>query len=142
MQYQKTLTTTKPEAGLASAPQPQECALASVFAAIGSWMNAGLSIVAVAFLGGCATTSRPDAERGKLPTAIATQRHSPLPHGGNLADLSRWWARFDDPLLLRLIDAGRQASAMLVQAATGDAHRVFPGAFNPASRRPTKQAST
>jgi hypothetical protein len=110
--------------------------MASMVAAIGLWMRVGLSIVAVAFLGGCATSSRPDAERDNLPTAVATQWHSPLPHGG------RWRARFDDPLLLRLIEAGQQASATLAQAATGYALRVFPRPINPASRRPTKQAST
>ena len=81
-------------------------------------------------------------ERDNLPTAVATQWHSPLPHGGNLADLSRWRARFDDPLLLRLIEAGQQASATLAQAAMGYALRVFPRLICPASRRPTKQAST
>lgn len=116
--------------------------MASMVAAIGFWMRVGLSIVAVAFLGGCATSSRSDAERDNLPTAVATQWHSPLLHGGNLADLSRWRARSDDPLLLRLVEAGQQASATLAQAATGYARRVFPRPINPASRRPTKQAST
>ena len=64
---------TEPAARLASAPRHQECAMASMVAAIGFWMRVGLSIVAVAFLGGCATSSRPDAERDNLPTAVATR---------------------------------------------------------------------
>ena len=110
---------TKPAARLARAPWHHECAMASMVAAIAFWMRVGLSIV-----------------------AVATQWHSPLPHGGNLADSSRWWARFDDPLLLRLIEAGQQTSATLAQAATGYALRALARAINPASRRPTKQAST
>lgn len=72
--------------------------------------------MAAALLGGCATSLRPDAAHASLSAAASTRWNSPLPHGGNLADLSRWWARFDDPLLLRLIEAGQQASATLAQA--------------------------
>ena len=45
------------------------------------------------------------------------------------------------PLVLEML-AMLQTSATLAQAATGYALRVFPRAINPASRRPTKQAST
>lgn len=48
---------------------------------------------------------------------VAAQWHAPLPHGGQLADLSQWWAQFDDPLMLRLIEAGQQVSPTLAQAA-------------------------
>lgn len=44
------------------------------------------------------------------------------------------------PLVLKML-AMLQTSATLAQAATGYALRVFPRAINPASRRPTKQAS-
>jgi NodT family efflux transporter outer membrane factor (OMF) lipoprotein len=47
---------------------------------------------------------------------MTTQWHAPLPHGGRLADLNRWWAQFDDPLLPRLVEAGQRASPTLAQA--------------------------
>jgi hypothetical protein len=139
LQHQMTLTNICPEARLTGPLRRHGQALASLIVA---WQRVAPSFVAAALLGGCATSPRPDAAHASLSTAVATQWHSPLPHGGNLADLSRWWARFDDPLLLRLIEAGQQASATLAQAATGYALRVFPRPINPASRRPTKQAST
>jgi outer membrane protein, multidrug efflux system len=73
------------------------------------------ALAAVALLTGCAM-SQPGTTPANLPMPVAAQWHSPLPHGGNLADLSRWWAQFDDPLLLRLIDAAQQASGTLAQA--------------------------
>lgn len=70
-------------------------------------------------LAGCATTS-PDTTPGSAAAPVPAQWHAPLPqdmaHGGDLADLSRWWAQFDDPLLLRLVEAGQQVSATLAQA--------------------------
>jgi outer membrane protein, multidrug efflux system len=52
-----------------------------------------------------------------MPAPIAAQWHAPLPHRGQLADLSEWWAQFDDPLLLRLIEAGQQVSPTVADAA-------------------------
>lgn len=74
------------------------------------------TLIAAAVLSGCATSRQPDAAPASLSTAVAAQWYSPLPHGGKLADLSRWWASFDDPLLLRLVEASQQASATLAQA--------------------------
>ena len=39
-----------------------------------------------------------------------------LPHGGALTDLSQWWRRHDDPLLVELIDAAEAASSSLASA--------------------------
>jgi outer membrane protein, multidrug efflux system len=68
---------------------------------------------------GCATAPQDAPADGTLP-ALPMQWHAPLPpggaHGGDMADLSRWWAQFDDPLLLRLIGAAQQVSATLAQA--------------------------
>ncbi|HEY0817347.1 MAG TPA: efflux transporter outer membrane subunit [Rhizobacter sp.] len=73
-------------------------------------------LLAAATLSGCAASARPDAAPASPPTAVAAHWHAPLPHGGKVADLSRWWAGFDDPLLWRLIEAAQQASATLAQA--------------------------
>ena len=40
----------------------------------------------------------------------------PLPHGGELADLSRWWQQFDDPLVAPLVDAAQAANPTLAAA--------------------------
>ncbi len=39
-----------------------------------------------------------------------------LPHNGQLADLSHWWQRFNDPLLLTVIDAAQQVSPTIASS--------------------------
>jgi outer membrane protein, multidrug efflux system len=55
-----------------------------------------------------------------------------LPHGGDTAALRDWWARFDDPLLVRLVDAAQAASPDLAAAtariAQARANRAAAGA--------------
>jgi outer membrane protein, multidrug efflux system len=75
-----------------------------------------LSFAAAVLVSGCATSQQPETTAASLSTQVAAQWHSPLPHGGDSADLSRWWSQFDDPVLLRLVGAGQQASATLAQA--------------------------
>ncbi|WP_353091429.1 efflux transporter outer membrane subunit [Methylibium sp.] len=76
-------------------------------------------LTALLLLAGC-TTAPPDTTPGSASAPVPLQWHAPLPqdaaHGGDLADLSHWWAQFDDPLMLRLIESGQQASATLAQA--------------------------
>ncbi|UYG04406.1 efflux transporter outer membrane subunit [Halomonas sp. LR3S48] len=69
-----------------------------------------------ALLAGCVST-QPETIPGSAAAPVAAQWHAPLPHGGQLGDLSRWWAQFDDPLMLRLIEAGQQVSPTVAQAA-------------------------
>jgi multidrug efflux system outer membrane protein len=84
--------------------------------AVGQAIPAAWPGLAATFLiAGCATTV-PAPTPGGLAAPVAAQWHAPLPHGGQIADLSRWWTRFDDPLLPRLIEAGQQASPTLAQA--------------------------
>lgn len=88
-------------------------------------------LVAALLLAGCATTV-PELTPGGPAAPVAAQWHAPLPHGGQLAGLGRWWAQFDDPLLPRLIEAGQRASPTLAQAsariADARAARVARGA--------------
>lgn len=74
---------------------------------------------ALLLLAGCATAP-PDTTPGSASAPLPLQWHAPLPqdeaHGGDLADLSRWWAQFDDPVMLRLIESAQQVSATLAQA--------------------------
>ncbi|MEJ8839585.1 efflux transporter outer membrane subunit [Ramlibacter sp. AN1133] len=55
-----------------------------------------------------------------------------LPHGGDTAALRDWWAAFDDPLLVRLIEAAQAASPDLAAAtariAQARANRIAAGA--------------
>lgn len=59
------------------------------------------------------TLPRPPAV-AELPTP--TNWHAPLPHGGSIGGLERWWERLDDPLLGELIAAAQDASPTLAQA--------------------------
>jgi len=62
------------------------------------------------------------------PPQVAPAWQSPLPHGGTVGELRRWWAQFDDPLLARLIDAAEQASPTIASAgariAEAEARRI------------------
>jgi NodT family efflux transporter outer membrane factor (OMF) lipoprotein len=70
--------------------------------------------LAAALLAGCAGTPPPPdpATAAEVPP----QWQAPLPHDGQLADLTRWWQQFDDPLLTQLVDSAEQASPTLAAA--------------------------
>lgn len=85
--------------------------------------------VATAFWLAACAVPRPPAH---IAAAAPAQWHAPLPHNGTLADLSAWWAQFDDPLLIELIEAAQAASPTLASAASrirqAQATRVAAGA--------------
>ena len=62
-------------------------------------------------------------------------------HDGNIADLTRWWAQFDDPLLLRLIEAGQRVSATVAQAGARIADAQAARTASGAGLLPTVEAS-
>ncbi|MEN9478930.1 MAG: hypothetical protein RLZZ298_325 [Pseudomonadota bacterium] len=97
-------------------------------------------IAAALLLAGCATTV-PDLTPGGPAAPVATQWHAPLPHGGQLAELSQWWAQFDDPLLLRLIEAGQQVSPTLAQASARIADARAAVVVQSAALMPSLEAS-
>ena len=66
------------------------------------------------WLAACATTPPPTS----VPAQAAAQWTAPLPHQGNMGDLSDWWQRLDDPLLVALIAAAQDASPTVASAAT------------------------
>ncbi len=68
-------------------------------------------IAALALLTGCAATP---PTRVTAPLPLAWQ--APLPHNGNLTDLTGWWRQQGDPLLVQLIDASQAASPTLAAA--------------------------
>lgn len=64
------------------------------------------------WLGGCAVGPTYEAP---APTVTLTWQ-APVPHGGQQADLSQWWAQFDDPTLVQLITWAEADSPTLTQA--------------------------
>lgn len=85
---------------------------------------------------GCASPA-PAPERASAEARIATHWHAPLPHGGRVDDLRQWWSQFDDPLMVRLIDAAQEASPTLAQAAAHMADARAANVLANAARRPS-----
>jgi NodT family efflux transporter outer membrane factor (OMF) lipoprotein len=82
-------------------------------AAIPTPARLALAAALVAALAACATGAPvPD------PAAPLAPAHwqAPLPHGGQLGDLQRWWQQFDDPLVAQLVEASQQASPTVAAA--------------------------
>ncbi|MBK0391254.1 efflux transporter outer membrane subunit [Ramlibacter sp. CrO1] len=70
-----------------------------------------LSLLLAACAGGPALPpARPVAE------LAPAQWQAPLPHGGQPAQLARWWQSFDDPALARVVEAAQAASPTVAQA--------------------------
>jgi len=74
-----------------------------------------LALALMLALSGCAgTLNGPPPATAAVATPAAW--HAPLPHGGDVTDLARWWTQFDDPLLPQLIAAAEAASPTLASA--------------------------
>lgn len=116
MQHQTNLTRIDPATRPTASLRRHAHDAASQPASTASRWRVAPTVLAAALLWGCATSPRPDAAAASPSTAIAPQWYSPLPHDGDPTDPSRWWCGFDDPLLLRLIEASRNASGTLAQA--------------------------
>lgn len=78
--------------------------------------SAAAAIAGMLSLAGCATTA-PKLSPDDLGRDVVAQWQAELPHHGQLSDLSLWWAEFNDPLLLRLIEHGQRVSPTLADAA-------------------------
>lgn len=68
-------------------------------------------VLAALVLTGCAVG--PDFKRPDIPQ---TQWHAPLPHGGKVGNLLRWWEQWGDPDLTRLIEQAEQHNPSLDMA--------------------------
>lgn len=60
----------------------------------------------------CAVTTPPAA----VPAPPPPQWQAPLPHGGQLTDLTQWWSTLGDPALTDFMAAAQQASPSLSSA--------------------------
>lgn len=67
--------------------------------------------------------------------------HAPLPHNGQIADLSQWWQRLGDPVLVDLIAAAQAASPSMASAASRIAQARAAQATSLAALGPTLDAS-
>ena len=74
------------------------------------------AIAGMLLLAGCGSIT-PKISPDDPSPSVAAQWHTQLPHRGELSNLSVWWSQFNDPLLLRLIEAGQRVSPSLAEAA-------------------------
>ena len=97
-----------------------------------------LALTALA-LGGCTSMVPP------RPVAVlalpAPAWVAPLPHGGEVGALQRWWTQFDDPLLAELVQAAQAASPTLSAAGARIAQARAAGVAAGAARGPLREAS-
>ena len=77
-----------------------------------------LAVLVAAALGACAAGPPTDPVAVLAPTPAPTQWQAPLPHGGQMGELSRWWQQFNDPVLVQLIDAAQGVSPSVASAAS------------------------
>ena len=77
-----------------------------------------LAFPILVLLSGCITLG-PDYDRQQSISwqNEPTSWQQPLPHDGNPAALTAWWAQFNDPILLELIDQAQKQSNSMAQAA-------------------------
>ena len=76
----------------------------------------GLVVAALAALAGCAGWPHRAAPPAPVVVAYPASWQAPLPHGGQLSELGRWWQQFDDPLLSELVTAAEAVSPTLASA--------------------------
>ncbi|MBC7705677.1 MAG: efflux transporter outer membrane subunit [Rhodoferax sp.] len=64
----------------------------------------------------CLTACAVSPPPGTVPDTVPPGWYAPLPHNGNLTDLSQWWQNLGDPLLVQLVEAAQNASPSLASA--------------------------
>ncbi len=89
------------------------------------------------WLAACAVQPPP----GPVALPIPADWQAPLPHHGQLQDLSRWWQGLGDPVLVDLIDAAQQVSPTLASAASRLAQARAAEQMAAAATRPLADAS-
>ncbi|OYU45843.1 MAG: RND transporter [Burkholderiales bacterium PBB4] len=69
-------------------------------------------LVAVLALSGCASLMPP----AQVESTVAATWQAPLPHQGQLSDLTQWWQQQGDPVLVELIAAAQTVSPTMSMA--------------------------
>jgi multidrug efflux system outer membrane protein len=67
-------------------------------------------------LASCATSSSPFSPPSSVSAGPPPQWQAPLPHSGNIGQLSEWWQQLNDPLLAQLIRAAQTVNPTLATA--------------------------
>lgn len=78
-----------------------------------TWLVGFAAAVALCGCAALPTEAPPDTA-----AAAPAQWHAPLPHGGAVGELARWWQQFDDPLIAQLVQASQAASPTIASAAS------------------------
>lgn len=78
---------------------------------------------------------------GGVAEPVAAQWHAAVPQGGQLGELRRWWAQFDDPVMLRLIETAQHVSPTLAHASARIADARAVRVARQAARLPSVEAS-
>ena len=88
-------------------------------------------------LAGCSAPRPPTNVSSTAPP----RWYAPLPHGGTLSDLRRWWQQFDDPLLVDLVEAAQAVSPDVATAGARIAEARSARVASRASMLPALDAS-
>jgi multidrug efflux system outer membrane protein len=90
---------------------------------------------------GLLTTVGPDYRAPNPPVADGWQAsRDALAHGGDTGRLTQWWAGFDDPVLLALLEAAQRENATLAQASARIERARADAAIADAASLPTLDA--
>ena len=81
-------------------------------------MRLALAVSTIALLGGCAGGFGPAgaASGDAAHPPVAAQWQAPLTQPDGLADLTRWWSQFNDPLLDQLVSDAQKVSPTVSSA--------------------------
>ena len=100
-------------------------------------------------LGGCTATAPPATVPiaapaqwyATLPSWVAINSTSSLPHSGSLTSLSQWWQQQNDPLLVELIEAAQAVSPSVITARANIEQAVATRAASEAALLPSLDAT-
>ena len=74
--------------------------------------HCALAVAAALALSGCGLTG----PATRVPDQAPLQWQAPLPHGGNVTQLSDWWRTQGDPVLAQLVEAAQAVSPTIASA--------------------------
>lgn len=101
--------------------------------------RAGAALAMALSLAGCASLA--PAPEQKPTATVPAGWTAPLPHGGQVRELSQWWSSLGDPVLVRFIEAGQAQSPTVSGAAAAISQSRAALAGAQASNLPTLDAS-
>ena len=82
------------------------------------WLRAMSAATTLVALAACSSGPTPLPASASAAADSPAQWNAPLPHQGELTELTAWWQQFNDPVLLQLISAAQAASPTVASAAS------------------------